>query len=133
MQLTVVLTAFIALAATTIPGTSAATWNSKLQVWDLGRIPSEPGWPGLAKEYPGKCGGIPEGGYACGSFGPGKIVAMRAIYQCEKGWLTRVQVCGENDLYNRCVKNGRRKGKKFFPFVDKSKIVCQKKSAVEKA
>lgn len=133
MQFETTLTTLLVLAATTIQGASAAKWNSKLQVWDLGRIPSVPGFPGLAQGSPGKCAGIPEGGYACGSFGPGKVIAMRAIYQCKDGWLTQQEICSENAKYNRCVKNGRRTGKKFFPFVDGDKIVCQKKSAVEKA
>lgn len=59
-------------------------------------------FPGLAKEVVGKCGGIPEGGYVCGSFGPGKIVAMRAIYKCVDGNLARNEVCSEKASNNRC-------------------------------
>lgn len=125
---------FIALLVTgmTIPGASAAKWNPKLKVWDVGRVPSEPNFPGLAKGVVGKCGGIPEGGYVCGSFGPGKVVAVRAIYKCVYSELVRKEVCSEKATNNSCVRNSRREGKKFFPLESGDKIVCQKKKVVEK-
>lgn len=132
MQLKPTIIALLVTGAT-LPTTSAAKWNKKLQVWNIGRVPSEPGFPGLAKLDVGKCGGIPEGGYVCGSFGPGKIVAMRAIYKCTDGKLVRKEVCEERSKNNRCVKNSRRKGKSFYPFQSADKIVCQKKSVVDKA
>lgn len=131
MQLKSTIIALLAAGAS-LPSSSAAKWNPKLKVWDIGRVPSEPNFPGLAKEVVGKCGGIPEGGYVCGSFGPGKIVAMRAIYKCVDGNLVRKEVCSEKARNNRCVKNSRRKGKKFFPLESGDKIVCQKKKVVEK-
>lgn len=131
MQFTTIIAALLAIGAV-IPEASAAKWNKKLQVWDIGRVPSEPGLPGLAAASPGKCGGIPEGGYVCGSFGPGKIVAMRAIYQCTHGRLVRKEVCSENSKFNRCVKNSRKKGKRFFPLVGSDHVVCMSKKAVNK-
>jgi hypothetical protein len=78
------------------------------------------------------CGGIPEGGYVCGSFEDEGVDALRAVYRCDRGILRLADVCYESNKYNRCVKNGRRKGKKFFPFATAEKVVCQKKSNVEK-
>lgn len=127
MQLTNLLT----LAQTLTSTVSAATWNKKLQVWDIGRVPSQPGFPGLAQTYAGKCGGIPEGGWVCGSFGP-KKVAMRATYQCTKGKLKLKELCESGSKNNPCVKNGRsgRGGKLFYPGQGKDKIVCvQRKHA----
>lgn len=112
----------------------AATWNKQLQVYDIGRVSSMPGFSGLPQTYAGKCGGIPEGGWVCGSFGPRKKVAMRAIYQCQKGKLKYKQLCNVGDKNNHCVKNGRsgRGGKLFYPFVGKDKIVCVPKKQAMK-
>ncbi|KAM0722306.1 hypothetical protein Q7P37_001747 [Cladosporium fusiforme] len=107
MQIKSILFALLTVGAT-LPTTSAATWNKKLQVYDVGRVPSQPGFPGLAKEIVGKCGGIPEGG----------------------GLLRRHEVCGKPD---RCVRNGRRAGKKFYPLVPSDKIVCVKKEKAKAA
>jgi len=60
----------------------------------------------------------------CGSFGPGKKIAMRAIYTCKNGRLSLREICAERSEKNRCVKNSRRSGKKFYPFVSGEKIVC---------
>ena len=137
MQFTTTLCTLLAIGAATFPSTSAATnwadkWNDQLKVWDIGRVPSKPGRPNQVVDYMGSCGGIKEGHYACGSFGPGKIVAMRAIYVCTNGRLARKEVCHESDKYNRCVKNQRRKGKKFYPFNNGAKVVCAKRKDVEK-
>lgn len=128
MQLTSLLTLALTLTSTA----SAATWNRQIQVWDIGRVASMPGFPGLAQTYPGKCDGIPEGGWVCGSFGP-KKVAMRAIYQCTEGKLKLRELCNSGNKNNHCVKNGRsgRGGKLFYPSQGKDKIVClQKKHAM---
>ena len=128
MKLQAAFFTLFALMALILPGTFAAKWNRKLKVWNVGTISSVPGFPGLAPADIGKCGGIPDGGYVCGSFGPGKKVAMRAIYSCRKGLLVQREICSESDVNNRCVKNERRKGKKFYPFVSGDKIVCVNKS-----
>ena len=104
-----------------------------VQVYDLGRVPSKIGRPNEATDYMGSCGEIAEGYYGCGSFGPGKFVALRAICRCVGGRLVKAEVCEESDKYNRCVRNQRRKGKKFYPFNNKSKVVCAKRKDVEKA
>ena len=75
------------------------------------------------------CGGISEGGYICESFEDG---TLRAIYRCDRGRLRLRNVCYGSDKHNRCVKNGRCKGKKFFLFAPTKAIVCQRKSTVEK-
>lgn len=111
---------------------SAAKWNKKLQVWNIGQVPSVPGFPGLAKPEVGPCGGIPEGGYVCGSFGPGKHVAMRAIYSCRKGKIVQREICAAKSDKDRCVKNERRSGKKFYPFISGDKIVCVSKAQAKK-
>lgn len=127
-------TTLLALA-TALPAVSAAVWNDQLKVWDIG--------PVLTDRSHGKhplrpvrtmyaCGGIPEGGYVCGSFSDEGVDALRAVYRCDRGTLRLRDVCYESDKYNRCVKNGRRKGKKFFPFSSAEMIVCQTKKNVEK-
>jgi hypothetical protein len=134
MQLQSTLFTLLALA-TALPAVSAAVWNDQLKVWDIGRVTTERG-VGKHKVRPIKtmyaCGGIPEGGYVCGSFEDEGVDALRAVYRCDRGMLRLADVCYESNKYNRCVKNGRRKGKKFFPFATAEKIVCQKKSNVEK-
>jgi len=138
MQFTATLCALMAIGAATLPSASAVQWadkwNEDLKVWDIGGVPSKPGRPSQAVDYmPGGCGEIKEGYYGCGSFGPGKIVAMRAIYRCVNQRLVRAEVCGENAKYNRCVKNQRKKGKKFYPFNNGDKVVCAKRKDVKKA
>jgi hypothetical protein len=130
MQFKITVLALLAVLAILLPSASAATWNKKLKVWNVGGIPSVPGFPGLASGDIGPCGGIPEGGDVCGSFGPGKTIAMRAIYTCKKGRLTQREICSESSDKNRCVKNSRRKGKSFYPFVSGEKIVCVNKSKI---
>jgi hypothetical protein len=93
-------------------------------------VPSRVGHPNEAKYYMGSCGEIEEGYYGCGSFGPGKIVALRAIYKCVNSRLVRAEVCEENSKYNRCVRNQRKKGKKFYPFNNGAKVVCARKRDV---
>jgi hypothetical protein len=78
------------------------------------------------------CGGIPEGGYVCGSFEDEGIDALPAIYRWDRGRLRLRNACYESDKYNRCVKNGGCKGNKFFLFAPTKAIVCQRKSNVEK-
>ena len=130
MQFKITFFALLAILAILLPSASAAKWNKKLKVWNVGGIPSVPGFPGLAAGDIGPCGGIPEGGDVCGSFGPGKKIAMRAIYTCKKGRLTQREICSENSDKNRCVKNSRRSGKKFYPFVSGEKIVCVNKKRI---
>jgi hypothetical protein len=139
MQFTTTILALLAIGALNLPIISASKvsyadkWNTDLKVYDLGRVPSKIGSPGEATDYMGSCGDIVEGYYGCGSFGPGKIIALRAIYRCVGGRLVKAEVCEENAKYNRCVRNSRRKGKKFYPFNNSAKVVCAKKGDVEKA
>ena len=138
MQFTTTLLALLAIGAINLPSASAAVkwadkWNEDLKVYDLGRVPSRIGHPNEATYYMGSCGEIKEGYYGCGSFGPGKIVALRAIYRCVNSRLVRAEVCEEKSKYNRCVRNQRRKGKKFYPFNNGAKVVCARKRDVETA
>ncbi|KAM0708211.1 hypothetical protein Q7P35_004861 [Cladosporium inversicolor] len=141
MQLQSIILAISALTtAVSAAFATTATWNDQLKVWDIGAVSSNPGnWAFERDGTPvaGRCGDVNfgEGDYACGSFKGRDVNALRAIYRCSHGWLELVETCHEDDKHakDRCVKNGRRKGKKFFPFVDGKKVVCQKKSNVEKA
>jgi hypothetical protein len=130
MQFKITFLALLAILAVLLPSASAAKWNKKLKVWNVGGIPSVPGFPGLAAGDIGPCGGIPNGGDVCGSFGPGKKIAMRAIYTCKNGRLSLREICSENSDKNRCVMNSRRKNKAFYPFVSGEKIVCVNKSKI---
>lgn len=120
-------TALLALLATSA---SAAVWNDQLKVWDIGQVPTEKG-KNIAKTFMGSCGGIPEGGHVCGWYESDGVNVLRAIYVCTNSRLVRAEVCKENKKNNRCVKNMRKKGKKFFPFNNPDQIVCMKKDRVE--
>jgi hypothetical protein len=127
---------FALLALTAIPTALAATWNDKLKIWDIGHVATVESKTGKYKinpiRYPGLCGGIPKLGYACGSYKEDGMMALRAIYRCENGWLTLYQVCHERDLNDRCVKNERKKGKRFYPAAPGDRIVCAQKEDVIK-
>jgi len=135
MQLQSTLLALLTLAAT-LPAVSAATWNDHLKVWDIGRVdtvkvngPHRVKPVGVAMA----CGGIPKGGYVCGSFEDEGVDALRAIYRCDSRGLVLDSTCYEsNKEQNRCVKNGRRRGKRFHPFLNANQIICQSKEQVEK-
>jgi len=122
-------TALLALLATSA---TAATYNAQLQVWDIGQVPLEKGSTTAPATFlPGGCGGFPDGGYGCGWFESDGVNALRAIYRCVNSQLVRSEVCKENKRNNRCVKNSRAKGKRFFPLDNSDKIVCMKKDRVE--
>jgi hypothetical protein len=140
MQLQSTIVAISAITTAVKAYSTTAVWNDQLKVWDIGAVSSTLGdwnWYRDGAAFAGRCGDInlQEGDYACGSFKERDVNALRAIYRCSDGWLELVETCHEGDKHakDRCVKNGRRKGKKFFPFVDGKKVVCQKKSKVEKA
>lgn len=130
MHFTPILTVLTCLAS----AAQAAEWNDQLKVWDVGLVPDEPGHPGTPALYlPFNCGGIPQGGYVCGSFVSGdNIVALRAIYICVNGQFIRNEVCNDGLEQFRCVKNSRRPHHRFYPAVDGEKIVCRIKSDVDK-
>jgi len=140
MQLYPTLFAFSALTAA-VSGASiaqTATWNDHLKIWDIGTVTSTRGDWAFYRDgapYAGRCNSVPEGEYACGSFEEREVNALRAIYRCKDGRLELAETCHEGDEHakDRCVKNGRRKGKKFYPFVSEDKVVCMKASKVEKA
>jgi hypothetical protein len=122
-------TALLALLATSA---TAATYNAQLQVWDIGQVPFEKGSTTAAAIFiQGGCGGIPDGGYVCGWFESDGVNALRAIYRCVNSQSVVTEVCKENKKNNRCVKNSRAKGKRFFSFDNSDKIVCMKKDRVE--
>jgi hypothetical protein len=124
-------TTLFALLAFFALNTSAATFNKKLSVWNIGKVPSVPGFPGTPTPVWGKCGGIPNGGHVCGSFGPGKKAAMRAIYTCHDGTLNISELCMESSENNHCVLNGRKPGQRFYPLVSGDKIVFVPKSRLK--
>lgn len=127
MHLLAALLTFLALATLPSP-CSAAVWNDKLKVWNIGRVATTHTTHGEYRTWPvrdaGSCGGIPEFGYVCGSFKDRGVMALRAIYVCEKGRLIHRETCRELGRNDRCVKNERRKGKKFYPFTPADRIVC---------
>lgn len=131
MQFKSIIIAVLSLGVTLIPSASAerpATWNDKLQLWDIGKV----GWLPNDKKTPvkdaGSCGGrIKEGGWACGRFGPGFDVNLRVIYYCSNGRLRKRETCNRDSKNNMCVKNSRRKWKAFYPFVTSEQLVCVKR------
>jgi len=134
--ITTIATLVAAASASSIAQT--AVWNDHLQVWTIGPVASTLGdwyWYRNGAAQAGRCNNVPEGDYACGSFEERTVDAMRAIYRCKDGWLELAETCHEGDRHakDRCVKNGRKKGKKFYPLVSGNKVFCQKASKVEKA
>lgn len=98
-------------------------YNPKLQVRMIGEVPAVVKQPNRAAKWMGRCGGddIREGAFGCGNFGKSGTV----IYKCEKGWLKRFEQCSwASGTGGQCVKNQRKKGKKFYPLVDGKKVVC---------
>jgi hypothetical protein len=125
MQLQSTIFAISALAALS----NAATWNDQLKLYTIGTVSSTHGWAYQNSPNPvgSRCDNVPEGDYACGSYEEKEVEAFRAIYRCKDGFLELTETCHEGDKYhknNRCVKNGRRKGKRFYPFVPAEKVVC---------
>ena len=140
MQLQSTFVALSSLAAAVSGASIAQTaiWNDHLKIWDIGAVTSTRGDWAFYRDgapYAGRCNNVPEGEYACGSFVERDVNALRAIYRSKDGWLELAETCHEGDQHakDRCVKNGRRKGKKFYPFVSGNKVVCMKASKVEKA
>lgn len=123
MQFTNPLTCALALAST-LPLVSADyPWDPTLQVYKIGEVPAMVKLPHRPAQWMGRCGGndVKHGGYACGNFGSKGTV----IYKCEAGWLKRAEVCSwANGTGGQCVKNQRKKGKKFYPLVGGGKVVC---------
>jgi hypothetical protein len=112
-------------------------WDANLRVYKLGEIPSRgKNMPNRAADWLGRCSegditrgaDIGLGSYGCGEF---KDIGM-VIYKCVKDketgepWLKRYEVClwAGAGPGGQCVRNQRKKGKKFYPLVDSSKIVC---------
>jgi hypothetical protein len=128
MQFTSTLLALLTLGAS-LHAASAAVWNDRLKVWDIGRVRAKPNDPYTPVTEAGPCQGIKEGKYGCGSFGPGHDVSLRVIYTCQRGTLRKTENCKVNQKNNACVRNWRKKGKAFYPFEAADKVVCvQRKS-----
>ncbi|GAB7321991.1 hypothetical protein MBLNU13_g03049t1 [Cladosporium sp. NU13] len=108
MQLFAALSALLALI--TIPTASAAVWDDKLKVWNIGRVATTQKWDGKYRTWPVRdaspCGGIS----VCGSFKDRGVMALRAICVGEKGRLIYRETCRELDRNDRCVRNERREG-----------------------
>lgn len=125
-----ILTSIACLASTAL---AKAIFNDQLKVYDMGQIPSEPGQPDVPAIRPCPCGGIPPGGWACGSFVDAGVNAMRAVYQCDHGEMVKQRFCKEEPGFPyRCVKNSRHDHKKFDLSESEDAIVCRLKSEVEK-
>lgn len=103
----------------------------------IGAVPTARGkypFETLPPDYYGRgCYGAIEGMQVCGSFEEDGVDALRAIYRCKDGKFELQEVCHEKSKNNRCVRNRRGVGqwKKFYPFVDKKKIVCVSKKALK--
>jgi hypothetical protein len=124
------LTYTIAVAATLPAIVSAYTYNDQTKLYHIGEVNMD---GSRAAEWMGLCGGsdIPAGDYACGLFGPNGTKDT-AIYKCTywpadgNYYLKRAEVClwAGTGYGGQCSRNQRRKGKKFYPFVDGKKAVC---------
>lgn len=120
----------LALAAALPAAVTAYTYNDQTKLYHIGEVNME---GSRAAEWMGLCGGsdIPAGDYACGLFGENGTKGT-AIYKCTywRGdgnyYLKRAETClwAGTGYGGQCVRNQRRKGKKFYPFVDCKKAVC---------
>lgn len=134
MLFTNALTYAVALAASLPVVVADYPWNEKTQLYNIGEVPTQNRKQyGRAVKWMGRCGGndIKVGGYGCGNFG----TRGNAIYKCvedpkkyEGAWLQYQEVCLWRDYGagngGQCVRNQRRKGKKFYPLIDGKKAVC---------
>ena len=128
MQLKSIILALFTIGAT-LRGAAAVkpVWNDQLKVWDIGNVPWHPGNLKEPMNDMGSCGSkIKEGESACGRFGPGLGRVPRVIYYCRYGRLLKSQTCRRESKNNMCVKNSRRQGKAFYPFVHPNQLVCVK-------
>lgn len=129
MLFTNVFTYTFALAAAVPMVAADYPWDTKLQIYKIGDVPSAgPKQPARAAEWMGRCGGddIQEGEYGCGNFkayGSGIYKCVR--YKDDGYWLKRHEVClWANGTGGQCVRNQRKKGAKYYPFVSGKKMVC---------
>ena len=125
-------TNIIALAATALTvAVTAYDYNDQTKLYHIGQVPFEAN-SHRASLWMGRCGGddIPPGDYACGLYGEGGSKGT-TIYKCVEWtdgtyWLRRAETClwAGAGYGGQCSRNQRRKGKKFYPFVDGKKAVC---------
>lgn len=123
MHLANTLTYALALIASLPIVSGEYRYDPKMKVRMIGDIPGMVKQPRRAAKYMGRCGGpdVREGGFACGNF---KSIGT-TIYKCEKGRLKKFEQCyWANGTGGQCVKNERKKGFKYYPFVDGKKVVC---------
>jgi hypothetical protein len=105
-------------------------WDDLLKVWDIGKVPKINGAP---LNNMGNCGSkIKEGGWACGRF-PNADSQPRVIYTCQDGRLRRRETCKQGTKNDACVRNWRKKGRAFYPFVEADNLVCVQKKDANKA
>lgn len=125
------ITALLALASVA-QVSSEVVWNSTLQVWNIGTVGKDPKDNDrnfVPAKWAGTCNVdndiIRNGVYGCADGGSGNL---QIIYKCEKGWLRVRGICSGNE---RCVKNQRRKDKKFFPLEGANELACVDKERAE--
>jgi hypothetical protein len=96
MKLQATLLTLLSFSAV-VPTVSAAVYNDQLKIWDIGHVDTETSTRSKHKTWPaqvmGPYGGIPNGGYVCGSFEDEGVMALRAIYRCDRGVLRNVNTC----------------------------------------
>lgn len=124
------LTALLFLLTSAFPLTTALyDWDPVLRVYNIGQVPANSvKTPRAAAKTMGACGAsdIPEGRMGCGNFG----TYGSGIYVCKNGVLKLKEVClWSNGGDGQCVRNQRRKGKKFYVFESGKKVVCVDKKA----
>lgn len=133
MLFTNALTYAVAFAAAIPAVVAEYEWNDQAKLYSIGQIPHVRK-SSRAPKWMGRCGGndVKVGDYACGLFGKNGKKGT-GIYKCvedpahyEGAWLQFSEVClwAGGGYGGQCVRNSRRKGKKFYPFVDGKKAVC---------
>lgn len=126
------LTALLALASMVPSSSAAVTWDDTLKVWNIGTVGKDPKAKGknfVPAKWAGQCNRdndiIREGVFGCADGGSGNL---QIIYQCKNGWMRVREMCPGNE---RCVKNQRRKGKKFWPLAGANVVGCVGKKKAE--
>lgn len=78
-------------ALTALPTSSAAVWNDELKFQRIDRVATTQKNDGKYRTWPVRDAGLCDGdfnfGYVCGFLKDRGVMALRAIYVCEKGRL----------------------------------------------
>lgn len=108
---------------------SAAVWDKKAKIWNIGNVPTERHVSGytIRAEIAGTCDNVPDKAFACGrtdGLQGGEPGVMRYIYQCQKGQLKAIKTCKRTYKCANDGKSGRIAGLMPLPLQRPAGLVC---------